>query len=138
MSPNEPQSFGQPPVQPPIQPPVQPPQTPTAPAQDPGKTLGIVGFVFAFIGLQVIGLILSIIGYRKSKKVGIKNSLALAGIIVNAVILTLAAILIPLLIVTTIASYSGITERANSSAADDGINIAELSIHALSGRFIAI
>ncbi|MHA7144982.1 DUF4190 domain-containing protein [Arthrobacter sp. TmT3-37] len=54
---------------------------------DPGKSLGIAGFVLSILGpLSLIGLILSIIAFVQSKKAGMKNKLALAGIIIGAVI----------------------------------------------------
>tara|TARA_B100000378_G_C18020320_1_gene403954 strand:- start:673 stop:1308 length:636 start_codon:yes stop_codon:yes gene_type:complete len=107
-------------------PPISPTPTDPAPAvspsapdtEDPGKTLGIVGLVFAFVGLQLIGLILSIIGHSKSKKAGYKNTVALVGIIINAVFVGIAAIMIPLFILITLASYQGISERANTSSAN--------------------
>jgi glucose uptake protein GlcU len=52
--------------------------------QDPGKTLGIVGLVLSFF-TALIGMIISIIAYRSSKKAGFKNGPALAGIIIGAV-----------------------------------------------------
>ncbi|MEI6228413.1 MAG: hypothetical protein WCP11_00060 [Candidatus Saccharibacteria bacterium] len=81
---------------------------------DPGRTLGIVGFVFAFIGLSIIGIILSAVGYHKSKTAGFKNGLALAGIWLNATFL----IIIPILAAITIVSYAGVTARANASRAE--------------------
>lgn len=60
-------------------------QQPVAPAEDPGKTLGIVGLILAFLA-SLVGLIISIIAFRKSKAAGHKNTLALAGIIVGAVV----------------------------------------------------
>ena len=59
---------------------------------DPGRTLGIVGIVLGAIGLccgvsAIAGLIVSIIGYNKSKNAGYKNTLALVGIIVSAVMI---------------------------------------------------
>lgn len=112
------------PIQPaqPVQPqPVQPsgaPQyaAPNPSAVDPGKTFGIVGFVMVFVGLQLIGLIFSIIGFNKSKKAGFKNTLAKVGIILNSIILAIAIVVIPLFLIT-IVSYNGISERANASAA---------------------
>lgn len=53
--------------------------------QDPGRVLGIVGLITAFTCLGVVGLVISIIGYRKSKKAGHKNTIALVGIILGAV-----------------------------------------------------
>ncbi|MCB7136987.1 DUF4190 domain-containing protein [Cellulosimicrobium marinum] len=59
-----------------------------APAQNPGKTMGIVGFVLSFLGcLSIVGIILSIVALNKSKKAGFSNGLALAGIIIGAVVL---------------------------------------------------
>jgi heme/copper-type cytochrome/quinol oxidase subunit 1 len=63
-----------------------------APAQDPGRTLGIVGLILA-IFCNLIGMIVSIIAYTRSKNAGYKNNIALAGIIVGAVLLVLSLIL---------------------------------------------
>lgn len=61
-------------------------------ASDPNRTLTIVGFVLAFI-CSLAGLIISIIAYNKSKAVGYKNNLALAGIVIAAVLMVLSIIL---------------------------------------------
>ncbi len=53
-------------------------------AHDPGKTLGIIGLVLSFF-TALIGMIISIIAFRSSKKAGFKNAPALAGIIIGAV-----------------------------------------------------
>lgn len=60
-------------------------------ASDPNRTLTIVGFVLAFL-CSLAGLIISIIAYNKSKAVGYKNNLALAGIIIAAVFMVVGAI----------------------------------------------
>jgi hypothetical protein len=58
------------------------------PVENPGKTMGIVGLVLGFLGpLSLVGLILSIVGLRKSKKVGQSNGVAIAGIIVSSLVL---------------------------------------------------
>ena len=82
---------------------------------DPGRTLGVVGFVFAFVGLSIFGVILSAVGYHKSKVAGFKNGLALAGIWINAIFLLL---IIPILAMITIVSYTGVTAKANTSYAE--------------------
>ncbi|QJW35360.1 DUF4190 domain-containing protein [Cellulosimicrobium protaetiae] len=67
------------------------PQAPAgyaAPIEDPGKTLGIVGFVFAFIG-PLLGLIFSIIARNKSKAAGFDNQLAKWGVILSSIFLGL-------------------------------------------------
>lgn len=49
------------------------------------NTIAIVGLVFAFLS-PLVGLICSIIGYRKAKQQGLEyGGLALAGIIISAV-----------------------------------------------------
>ena len=62
------------------------------PAEDPGRTLGIVGLVLSFF-TAIIGLIISIVALRKSKKAGFKNTPALIGIIVG-ILSTVVAIII--------------------------------------------
>lgn len=60
-------------------------------AADPNRTLTIVGFVLAFL-CSLAGLIISIISYNRSKAVGYKNNLALAGIIVSAALIVIGII----------------------------------------------
>ena len=66
------------------------PGTYQAPAQKPGKVMGIVGLVLSclfFIPFaSVVGLILSIVGFVQSRKAKESNGMALAGIIVGAVV----------------------------------------------------
>ena len=69
-----------------------------ATGENPGKTMGIVGLILAF-PLQLVGLIVSIIALRKSKKAGFKNAPALWGIIVSIVLMIIAIILIVLAVV---------------------------------------
>jgi presenilin-like A22 family membrane protease len=69
----------------------QPPPT-GPPAQDPGRTMGIVGLILA-IFCSLIGLIVSAIAYNTSKKAGYQNNFALAGIIVGIVSLVLGVVI---------------------------------------------
>ncbi len=67
----------------------------------PGKGLGIAGMVLGicsivfsclwYFGLPcaIVGLVLSAVGYSKAKKVNMKNSMALAGIVLSAISLAL-------------------------------------------------
>ena len=70
----------------------------SAPAQAPagtdfpGKTLGIVGLVLA-IFFNLIGLIISAVALSQSKKAGYKNTPALVGIIIGAVLIVLGIII---------------------------------------------
>ncbi len=60
------------------------PPVPLAPAENPGRTLGIVGFVLSFVGfVDIAGLVISIIALVQSKRAGRKNGFALAGIIIS-------------------------------------------------------
>jgi Ca2+/H+ antiporter len=68
------------------------PQNAPAGQDFPGKTLGIVGLILA-IFFNVIGLIISAIALSQSRKAGFKNTPALAGVIVGAVLLVLGIIL---------------------------------------------
>jgi len=56
----------------------------TATGVNPGKTLGIVGLVLAFVA-NIVGLIVSIVALRKSKKAGFKNTPAVAGIVISII-----------------------------------------------------
>jgi hypothetical protein len=56
--------------------------------------LGIIGLITAIIACTYfVGLILSIIGFVLSRRAGIKNNLALAGIVIGVVLLGLSIIL---------------------------------------------
>ena len=54
------------------------------PEQDAGADLSVSGMVFAFF-MPPLGLLLSILGLKKSKKAGVRNRLALAGTIISSV-----------------------------------------------------
>lgn len=68
------------------------PQTlPAVAPADPGRTLGIVGLVLAFVA-NVVGLVVSIVALRRSRRAGFKNGVALAGVVVGG-LSTLALVL---------------------------------------------
>jgi len=69
----------------------------------PGKTLGIVGLVLA-IFFNLIGLIISAVALNQSKQAGYKNTPALAGIIIGAVLLVLGIIIAIIVGVATAAT----------------------------------
>ena len=54
--------------------------------------MGIVGLVLA-IFCSLVGMVVSIIAFNKSKEAGFKNNIALAGIIVGAVLFVVGLIL---------------------------------------------
>ena len=59
----------------------------------PGKTLGIVGLVLAFIS-AIIGLIISIVANNQSKAAGYTNTPAKIGIIVGIIMTVIAVIIV--------------------------------------------
>ncbi|OUM40776.1 hypothetical protein CI784_15020 [Arthrobacter agilis] len=61
-------------------------------AENPGRTLGIVGFILAIV-IAPVGLIISIVAFVKSRKARMGNGFALAGIIIG-VLFTIGLILI--------------------------------------------
>ena len=58
----------------------------------PGKALGIWSFVLAFF-VPVLGLIFGIIARAQSRRAGVANPLALAGIIISVVAIVAGAVL---------------------------------------------
>ena len=92
---------------------------PSAPTrEDPGKKLGIVGFVLAFL-VSLAGLIISIIALRKSKKAGFNNGLALAGIIISIVNTVIA---VGVAITLMLSAYNGVSVISNAVAACNNQN----------------
>lgn len=69
-----------------------PAPAPAAPADFPGKTLGIVGLVLAIL-VPLVGLIISIVANNQSKAAGYPNQLAKIGIIVGAILTALGLII---------------------------------------------
>jgi Tfp pilus assembly major pilin PilA len=93
-------------IAPPTIQPVAPVQRPT---EDPGKLFSILGLVGAFIFLQIPGLILSIIGLKKSKKAGYPATLGIIGICLNVVTMIAS---IGILAAITLVAYQGVQTRA--------------------------
>lgn len=82
---------------------VLPPSQGSPIVSDPGRVLGIVGFILSFVfPLDLAGLVICIIAFVKSRRIGRLNGLALAGIIISAagILFSVAmlAVLAPLLI----------------------------------------
>ncbi len=87
----------------PVAGPPAPPTTGHWVPYDPGRTLGIVGFALSFIfPINIAGLILSIVGMVKSRRAGVSNGFALAGIIISAVGILISAVVITLIATTLI------------------------------------
>ena len=127
MNPNDPSTQPEQPQQPAApaeQPPAYVPQQANSQLQDPGKGLGIAGFILAFF-FPFVGIILSIVGFVKSKRAGFKNNLALAGIILNSVFLVLGTVILAFI---TMIAYQGVQQRANTfTAATSASNVVKMA-----------
>lgn len=100
---------------PPQQPQPAPPLTPNPGSEDPGKSLGIAGFITSFIGL--VGFILSIIALNKSKKAGYQNGLAIAGIVIGAIVTTFLTVILVIATVMAFGIVGQVYEKCNATGA---------------------
>jgi hypothetical protein len=64
---------------------------PAPTAEDPGKTLGIVGLVLAIVA-PVIGIIVSAIARGQSQKAGFQNQYAKIGLIIGIILTVIGLI----------------------------------------------
>jgi hypothetical protein len=60
--------------------------------ENPGRTLGIIGFILAIL-IAPVGLIISIVAFVKSRKANMGNGFALAGIIIG-ILFTIGLVII--------------------------------------------
>jgi hypothetical protein len=83
---------------------------PAAPAStDPNKTFGIVALIVS-IFFSLIGGILGIVAYTKSKKEGYKNKFALAAIIVGFTLFVIQIVVGILIAVAGVAALNSICD----------------------------
>lgn len=81
-----------------------PPAAAPAPAAVPGKTLGIVALILAFLA-PLIGAILGFVAKAQSKAAGIKNTPATAAIVIGLILTVLYLVLliaIPIITASTL------------------------------------
>ncbi|MFT4122676.1 MAG: hypothetical protein QM635_02475 [Microbacteriaceae bacterium] len=76
-----------------------------APADYPGKTLGIVGLVLAFV-FSLAGIIVSAIAFKQSKDAGFPNTPAKVGLILSIVFFALSVIWVVFVIIVAVAASS--------------------------------
>jgi hypothetical protein len=74
-----------------------------------GKTLGIVGVVLAFL-LPLVGLIVSIVARGQSKRAGVTNGAATAGIIISIIIMVIGVILAIVFAVAGASLFGGLAQ----------------------------
>lgn len=95
------------------------PQYASAPAANPGQTLGIIGIVLGILGISPVGLVLSILSMMKSGKVGASKVLGIVGLILN-ILSFIAGIF--LFFVIVLAAQQGVQTKASASAAQVNAN----------------
>ncbi len=101
---------------------ITPHSSTTTTGVNPGKKLGIIGLILAF-PFQIIGLIVSIVALRKSKKAGFKNPAAIGGIVVGLLGTLTLAIIITVAVVTVSASASFCAENGDGVFENNGVTI---------------
>lgn len=97
--------------------------TAVAPASNAGKTLGVVGLILSFFS-GPIGLIVSAVARSQSKKAGLKNGPATAGIVIGL----LSTIAIVVGIIAGVAGIAGVASQCAELGAgvhelDNGVTI---------------
>lgn len=90
-------------------------------AVNPGHGLGIASLVLSLIGVGLVGLILGIVGLNKSKKVGQKNGLAIAGIIIGAINTVVVTLIIIFTTLGAIALVSKCNELGTGTHVQNGV-----------------
>jgi len=85
------------------------PATPVPAAAPPGKTLGIVGLILS-IFFGIIGTIVSAVALSQSKKAGLKNGPAVAGIIIGIVLTVLWIIIAIVSAVAATSLFGGLAQ----------------------------
>ena len=137
MQPDQPQAPQPPatnqnePTAAPPQPPVNAPQQPISapPAENKTDILGILSIVFAFIGLQLVGFILGLIGASKAKKEGRSPVLSRVGWILNLVFGIIATLF---LVFFFVVGFSSVQQSARNVERRNDLAIiaAELNTYA--------
>ena len=90
--------------------------------RDPGRVLGIVGFILAFL-VSPAGIIVSAIGLFKSRKSGNKNGLALAGLILSIVFFIISIVIIVSLVAAAVSLLNHCTELGGGVQQFNGVPI---------------
>jgi hypothetical protein len=89
---------------------------------NPGRTLGIVGFILAFF-VSPAGIIVSAIGLVRSRRAGQKNGLALAGLILSIVFLILTIVLVVAVVGATVALLNQCADLGGGVQQINGVSV---------------
>jgi hypothetical protein len=80
--------------------------------ENPGQSLGIASLISAFM-MPPLGIVLGIIGLQKSNKIGMKNELALIGIIISSIFTFLTIVGVILFIIFGLPAIGTLVETCN-------------------------
>ena len=72
------------------------------PAQNPGETIGIIGIVLNFLGINVGGIICGVISRNKSREVGASTTLGTVSLVWGIIGTALAFIAVSIFIILII------------------------------------
>ena len=86
--------------------------------------IGVAGFVLSLLGISLIGIILSWIGYAKAKREGRPRGLCLAGIIIGFAWLAIAGLLMAI----SIPMFMNQSDKARESSVKEGIHSIHISV----------
>ena len=86
--------------------------------------IGVAGFVLSLLGISLIGIILSWIGYAKAKREGRPRGLCLAGIIIGFAWLAIAALMIAI----SIPAFMNQSDKARESSVKEGIHSIQIGV----------
>ena len=86
--------------------------------------IGVAGFVLSLLGISLIGIILSWIGYAKAKREGRPRGLCLAGIIIGFAWFAMAG----LIMVISIPTFMNLRDEANDASVKEGIHSIQIAV----------
>lgn len=81
--------------------------------EDPGHLLALIGILVSVFGFAAVGTVLSVVAYVKSKNAGFKNTLAIWGIVVGAVLFVLGTLAVIAFGYFFIEIFGGIMQKCN-------------------------
>lgn len=97
----------------------------TAATHSPGAPgIGVAGFVLSLLGISLIGIILSWIGYAKAKREGRPRGLCLAGIIIGFAWFAMAG----LIMVISIPMFMNQRDEAKDASVKEGIHSIQIGV----------
>lgn len=102
-------------------------QQPGVPMENPGQTLGIIGLVLNFLGINLGGIILGIMSRNKSKQYGMSTTLGTVSLVWGIIGMVLGFFLIVFWVILIVAA--GIQEAGSTPSSSSPIDYSSSSIY---------